>query len=315
MRLQTEQKYRSVRYASTRHSDAARWPKRTITYTQMQEAYYLKDHLGNIRVTLDGNGNVVTTDDYYAFGLQMPGRSYNMALTGSIYKYAGKELDEESGLNWYYFGARYYDPKIGRFLSVDPLAKFQSNMTPYHYTHNNPLSRIDPTGMQDKDIPETEPIYVTATRLPTLEGNTYVYAPYLGPLIDWSRVGEVVWQGTKVLTSTGVAVIGFVLIPTRLEAPTLKKESDPVDDILKDAEPGEKTKGKSENWIKDGGQSQADKDFNHLNPTNVRLRPNGAKTGELPDGRQVNVRPHSTDGRPTLEIQNLNNTRIKIRYN
>ena len=104
--LQTEQKYRSVSYASTQHSDAARWPKLSITYTQMQEAYYLKDHLGNIRVTLDGNGNVVTTDDYYPFGLQMPGRSYNIALTGSIYKYAGKELDEESGLDWYYFGAR-----------------------------------------------------------------------------------------------------------------------------------------------------------------------------------------------------------------
>ncbi len=60
MRLQTEQKYRSVRYASTQHNDAGRWPKLTVTYTQINEAYYLKDHLGNIRVTLDGNGNVLT---------------------------------------------------------------------------------------------------------------------------------------------------------------------------------------------------------------------------------------------------------------
>jgi len=66
--LQNEQKYRSVRYASTQHSDAARWPKLTITYTQVNEAYYLKDHpsmllragFGNIRVTLDGNGKVLT---------------------------------------------------------------------------------------------------------------------------------------------------------------------------------------------------------------------------------------------------------------
>ena len=74
MRLQTEQKYRSVRYASTQHNDANRWPKLTVTYTQLNEAYYLKDHLGNIRVTLDGNGNVLTSDDYYPFGLLEPGR-------------------------------------------------------------------------------------------------------------------------------------------------------------------------------------------------------------------------------------------------
>ena len=69
-----EQKYRSVRYASTRHNDANRWPKLTVTYTQINEAYYLKDHLGNSRVTLDGNGNVLTSDDYYPFGLLEPGR-------------------------------------------------------------------------------------------------------------------------------------------------------------------------------------------------------------------------------------------------
>ncbi len=149
MRLQTEQKYRSVRYASTQHSDAARWPKLTITYTQINEAYYLKDHLGNIRVTLDGNGNVLTTDDYYPFGLQMPGRSYNIAMTGNQYKFSGKELDEEGGLDWYYFGARYYDPAIGRWGSVDPLGHLAPDMTPYHYTHNNPLNRIDPDGRSD----------------------------------------------------------------------------------------------------------------------------------------------------------------------
>ena len=48
--------------------------------------YYLKDHLGNIRVTVDENGNTVTADDYYPFGLQMPGRSYNIAATNDLYK-------------------------------------------------------------------------------------------------------------------------------------------------------------------------------------------------------------------------------------
>ena len=82
----------------------------------------------------------------------MPGRSYTMALTGSIYKYAGKELDEESGLNWYYFGARYFDPQIGRFLSVDPLAGKFPAWSPYNYAYNNPLRFIDPTGMAPDEI-------------------------------------------------------------------------------------------------------------------------------------------------------------------
>lgn len=48
-----------------------------------------------------------------------------------------------------YFGARYYDPEVGRFPSIDPLASLALDMTSYHYTHNNPINRIDPTGMFD----------------------------------------------------------------------------------------------------------------------------------------------------------------------
>ncbi|MEJ2054918.1 MAG: RHS repeat-associated core domain-containing protein, partial [Calditrichaceae bacterium] len=44
------------------------------------------------------------------------------------------ETEEDKLLSWYYFGARYYDPEIGRFLSVDPLAKRHPYLTPYHYT-------------------------------------------------------------------------------------------------------------------------------------------------------------------------------------
>jgi RHS repeat-associated protein len=62
-----------------------------------------------------------------------------------VYKFNGKELDESTG--YYYYGARYYDPAISIFLSVDPLAEQFPNFTPYHYVHNNPINMIDPTGM------------------------------------------------------------------------------------------------------------------------------------------------------------------------
>ncbi|MBN2423476.1 MAG: RHS repeat-associated core domain-containing protein [Calditrichaceae bacterium] len=49
----------------------------------------------------------------------------------------------------YYFGARYYDPEIARWLTIDPMTNKAPDMTPYHYTHNNPINRIDPDGKND----------------------------------------------------------------------------------------------------------------------------------------------------------------------
>ncbi|MFN5774554.1 RHS repeat domain-containing protein [Flavobacterium sp.] len=64
----------------------------------------------------------------------------------SPYKFNGKELDEETGL--YYYGARYYDPKVSIWLSVDPLAEKFPNHSPYNFCFNNPINFIDPFGME-----------------------------------------------------------------------------------------------------------------------------------------------------------------------
>jgi RHS repeat-associated protein len=65
-------------------------------------------------------------------------------LTDNRFSFTGKELDSDL----YYFGARYHDPEIGRFISVDPV----KNNHPYNYASNNPINRIDPTGKDDFDI-------------------------------------------------------------------------------------------------------------------------------------------------------------------
>ncbi len=62
----------------------------------------------------------------------------------SPYKFNGKELDEETG--FYYYGARYYDPRISIWLSVDPLAIKHPNESPYIYCGNNPIIFFDPDG-------------------------------------------------------------------------------------------------------------------------------------------------------------------------
>lgn len=90
--------------------------------------------------------------------------------------------------------------------------------------------------------------------------------------------------------------------------------SQAVDNVLKDATPGRETKGKTTQYEKSGGYEQAVNDFDSLGVENVK-EIEGGKVGQLPDGRSVNVRVDSSDGRPTLEIMNKNGTRTKVRYN
>ena len=113
-----------------------------------EEFYHLKDHLGNIRVTIDDDGTVLSYNDYYPFGLQMPARNFNQGLANDLYKYSGKELDEETGLGWYYFGARFYDPEVMRWFVPDPLSDQYPFLSPFSYVGNNPLIFIDVNGME-----------------------------------------------------------------------------------------------------------------------------------------------------------------------
>jgi RHS repeat-associated protein len=76
----------------------------------------------------------------------MPGRVYVSSAGKTKEGYTGHELDDETGL--LYMGARYQDPAIGRFLSVDPLADHpaQIDKSPYAYAWNNPVNLTDPDG-------------------------------------------------------------------------------------------------------------------------------------------------------------------------
>jgi RHS repeat-associated protein len=82
--------------------------------------------------------------DYYPFGLEIhiSGSSNNQL------KYNSKELQTEAGLGWYDYGARFYDPQIGRWHTIDPaIENNHHNFTPYAYVYNNPIKLIDPFGI------------------------------------------------------------------------------------------------------------------------------------------------------------------------
>ncbi len=111
--------------------------------------YYHPDHLGSASYITNLDGEVVQHIEYMPFGevfLEERNNTWN-----TPFLFSGKELDEETGL--YYYGARYYNPRISIFYGCDPLMEDYPSWTPYHYCHNNPVNLVDPTGM------EANPIY------------------------------------------------------------------------------------------------------------------------------------------------------------
>jgi RHS repeat-associated protein len=106
--------------------------------------YFHKDHLGSSTAITDETGiAVVESTEYMPFG--------SIRLhTGSVvsdYKYTDQEQDSETGL--YFYGARYYDPVIGRFISADTVVQNFSDpqaLDRYAYARNSPLSYVDPNG-------------------------------------------------------------------------------------------------------------------------------------------------------------------------
>ena len=113
-------------------------------YQDMYHPYwYHPDHLGSSSYITNLDGEINQHIEYLPFGELLVDEHLNSH--NSPFKFNAKELDPETGN--YYYGARYYNPKWSIWLSVDPLAEFYPNWSPYTYTYHNPVRWTDSTGM------------------------------------------------------------------------------------------------------------------------------------------------------------------------
>ncbi|MFA4842752.1 MAG: RHS repeat-associated core domain-containing protein, partial [Candidatus Omnitrophota bacterium] len=119
-------------------------------------SYYHSDHLGSSNVISDASGALVQKVEYAPYGAIVstePRTARGLSPQGTVpenaathYLFTGKELDA-TGL--YYYGARYYDPEIGRFITADTIVQAPydpQSLNRYSYCRNNPINYVDPSG-------------------------------------------------------------------------------------------------------------------------------------------------------------------------
>jgi len=110
--------------------------------------YQYGNHLGSASLELDTLGNLISYEEYFPYG----GTSFTAGKSQKEvklkeYRYTGKERDDFTGL--YYYGARYYAPWLGRWMSADPSGP-QDGLNLYEYVSSNPILYHDPDGRKKK---------------------------------------------------------------------------------------------------------------------------------------------------------------------
>ena len=175
--------------------------------------FYLKDHLGSVRVVTDNQSAVINCQDYDQWGYVLENRNYQS--DESMYKFTSKERDEESEYD--YFGARYYDARVGRWNQLEPLLDKYVQISPYIYSLDNPLNITDLNGAD----PIRENLGSLDDVISILNDNT----------------GKSYWELSKVFSNAKVQYIatekaGFIDLEHFFAAASISKQSGKISAIV-----------------------------------------------------------------------------------
>jgi len=167
-----------------------------MIYTSNQTAEPLDVFMDDMMV-LHNEGPIVRVDDYYPFGMNF-NSSERSGFTTNKYLYNGKELQSDLDLDWYDYGARFYDASLGRWGVVDALADDpnQIDKSPYAYAWNSPTNLIDPDG-NCPDCPDIIKEEIEQTLAP-IEDAVEKAIDFAGDVMD--KIGEGIDKAIKKMT-------------------------------------------------------------------------------------------------------------------
>ncbi|NCI45797.1 RHS repeat-associated core domain-containing protein [Sediminibacterium soli] len=324
------------------------------TALPMSKNGYLYVYMGNeseINVYFDNlqvshvRGPLLEETHYYPFGLTMAGISSKAARKlenrrkfNNSSELENKEFADGSGLELYDAVHRMYDSQIGRFNGIDALADVAMAKTPYGFAGNNPISVNDPLGLEENKVvgktKEGELIYgnddpnavvssVTVTSSKKRAIIPVVHHTIFGSYTTY-RFNRIIQKGAQTqiqnligrYTPLGKAVTLLNNLFDLTDKP-FKLHTKSVDDLKKEGTSEGRTGNGTEVIKKDGGMQQADNDFDNIAvPGSVKPNPSlpSGRIGKTTDGKTINVRDKSLDGRPTLEVYNPNTRQIETKF-
>jgi RHS repeat-associated protein len=192
-------------------------------------------------------GPMVEQKDYYGFGAEIPGlatQAFKAHYDQNRTKYIGKELQSKefmdgTGLGDYDYGARMYDPQIGRFNSIDPLTDYMRRWSPYSYSFDNPIRYADASGMAPSDT-VTLPEVVVTSRKKSNDGWFSSVGSFLNHAVDYipfagsiKQIGMGIYHGDLEEAALGVVFLAVDAVTAGEGGEALRISEAVVEDVLK----------------------------------------------------------------------------------